>query len=185
MRLGHPSRGLFGSLVSASIIFLTPPITTGQPPSSASSSAEQAYYQLEGNVFDRTQIQEALAKLDAARAKRADDPWVYLTASLATLIAGYKIGDWYSLKTFEEGTADRALALALKAKDLGPKNSQCHAHFARILILKGDYQKAWDALNEAHRLSPQSFYPWYFRGIIAEHMRDATRARTYFDEAER
>lgn len=151
---------------------------------SAATVAQEAYYELEATVFDPTLIEKALDAIER-RDSEKNDSWRYLTASLAVLISGYKIGDWYSLKTFEEGTADRALALANKALQLDPKNSQSHAHYARLLILKGEYQMAFTMLNEAHRLDGNSFYPWYFRGIIAEKMRDAPRARSAFDEAER
>jgi tetratricopeptide (TPR) repeat protein len=148
------------------------------------SPAEEAYYQIEGNVFDRLAINNALAKLEQARRVNPRDPWVYMTASLAVLVSGYTIGDWYSPQTFIEGTIDKALDLAVKAVDADPQESQCHAHLARLRILQGDYKAAWEVLAEAYKRNPNSFYLWYFRGIIAEKMRDAVKGKLYFDEAE-
>jgi tetratricopeptide (TPR) repeat protein len=149
------------------------------------SPAEEAYYQIESNVFNRHAISDAQAKLDQARRANPHDPWVYLTASLAVLVSGYTIGDWYSPQTFVEGTIDKALDLAVKAVDADPQESQGHAHLARLKSLQGDYKAAWEVLTEAYKRNPNSFYPWYFRGIIAEKMRDAVIGRFYFDEAEK
>lgn len=149
------------------------------------NTAQEAYYQIEGNVFDPSQLRQAAIKLERARKAYPNDPWVYMTESLATLVSGYKIGDWYKLNTFTEGSVDRALDLAKMAVELGPNESQAYAHLARIYIIKRKYKTAWSLLNEAHERSPESFYPWYFRGIISEQMRDATRATWYFDEADK
>ena len=149
------------------------------------SLAEEAYYQIEGNVFNRPVIEQAFAKLHQARRANPNDPWVYLTASLAVLVSGYQIGDWYTMRTFTEGTVAEALVLATKAVALGPSEGQCHAHLARLKIIQGEYRAAWDMLTEAYKHNPDSFYPWYFRGIIAEKMRDVGQGKSYFDEAEK
>ncbi|MGL6159461.1 hypothetical protein [Microbulbifer sp.] len=157
---------------------LLPPLSHGN------ARFEEAYFRLEANVFDNSVRQGVIAEFNAAGLEGNEDPWFYLCASLTTLVSGYKIGDWYTEKTFAPGTAERALELAEKAKSISPNLSQSHAHYARILILQEEYKKAWMALGRAHELDPDSFYPWYFRGIIAEKMRDAGRASGYFDEAE-
>lgn len=147
--------------------------------------AEEAYHQLEANVFDRGQVEDAVAKIRRAKENRPDDAWVFMALSLAVLVDGYKIGDWYDPRTFAEGSVDQAYALALKARELDPKISQTHAHLARILIIKGEFRPAWEILNEAYRLDANSFYPWYFKGIIGEKFRDSRQALQAFDEAER
>ena len=153
-------------------------------PEPSISPAEGAYFEIEANVFSRAELQRAWAKVAVARDANPNDPWVYLSTSLGVLVSGYQIGDWYSLKTFNEGTVDEALTWAEKARASDPRNSLAHAHIARLLIVKGEYEKAWDTLTIAHSLAPDSFYPWYFRGIIAEKMRDVGRASEYFKNAE-
>ncbi len=154
------------------------------PASHASSTFEDAYFRLEANVFDRNLLGEVVEELNLSTDGLDKDPWIYLCASMATLVSGYRIGDWYSEKTFAPGAAERALDLAEKAKSVAPDLSQAHAHYARILIIQRKYKMAWESLGKAHELDPNSFYSWYFRGIIAEKMRDAGRASGYFDEAE-
>ncbi|WP_346837370.1 tetratricopeptide repeat protein [Microbulbifer sp. SAOS-129_SWC] len=158
-------------------------MTLSSPQSHASSDFEKTYYRLEANVFDHQLLREVATELKAPLAQRRDDPWVYLCASLATLVAGYDIGDWYSAGSFVPGTVERALQLAGRARSLAPGLSQAQAHYARVLIVEGKYKLAWEVLNKAHDLDAKSFYPWYFRGIVAEKMRDAQRASAYFDEA--
>ena len=155
-------------------------------PSVGRESAEEMYYLLESKPFDHDLAVSAFNRMKAAKGTHEeDDPWVYLSGSMAVLIAGYKIGDWYTESSFLPQTAEHALRIAAMARSQGPEISQVHAHYAKVLILKKQYREAWGVLDEAYRLDKTSFYPWYLRGIISEKMRDATRARDYFDEAEK
>ena len=102
-----------------------------------SSLAVEAYHQLEGNVFNREEIQNAVQKINRAEELNQQDSWVYLSASMFSLIHGYRIGDWYELETFKPGSIDEAMEFAKKALSLDPNNSQAYAHLARIHIIKG------------------------------------------------
>lgn len=56
---------------------------------------------------------------------------------------------------------------------------------ARVQIIEGEYREAWETLNTAHAKDPDNFYPWYFRSVISEQMRDRERAEHAIDEAEK
>lgn len=152
---------------------------------SGNDTSRATYYRLEADVFNMQLVGQARQRIIAAKAENPGDAWIYMDESLLVLIDGYKIGDWYRLDSFQPGTAERALTLAAKARDLAPDNSQAHAHYARILILQGDLRGAWMALNKAYELDPSNFHAWYFKGIVAEHMKDAQRAEQHFAEADR
>ena len=144
---------------------------------------EGAYYQIEENVFNAVKFRDALIELDVAQHKNPEDPWLYLSLSLAKLVQGYTIGDWYEMKTFNPGSVDQAVQLAQVALQKGPRLSQSYAHLARLLILKTEFKEAWQLLNTAHSLDPESFYPWYFRGILYEKMKSAQKANECLNEA--
>jgi tetratricopeptide (TPR) repeat protein len=169
------------ALPAALLTFMSVPMVPPAKP--LTNLAEQAYYEIESDILNRSAVESALAKLQRARTQKPKDPWPYLAMSLAVLASGYKIGDWYEMQTFSKGTVDKALALATKAVEVAPKESQSHAHLARILIIRGEYKKAWNSLNEGYNKNRGNFYVWYFRGIIAEKMRDVAHATSYFDEA--
>jgi len=43
--------------------------------------ARKAYYQIEGNVFDISEINSAIEKLKISSKENKSEPWVYITAS--------------------------------------------------------------------------------------------------------
>lgn len=145
--------------------------------------AKEAYHQMEENVFDREEISIAVDKLNRAAKSNRKEPWIFLAGSLLELINGYKIGDWYRTKSFSEAGVENAFSMAKEALKLSGNESQVFAHLARIHIIKGEYTAAWDLLNTANRISPQDFYPWYFRGIIAEKKRNGPKAKEYLTKA--
>lgn len=73
---------------------------------SAKALASSAYFQIDANRFDQAQLTEALVKLSQAAKLNPDEPFVYLAASLANLVGGYRIGDWYELNSFDTGTLE-------------------------------------------------------------------------------
>lgn len=151
---------------------------------SARDLASLAYYQIDANRFDQTQLTEAFVKLGEAAKLNPNEPYVYLAASLANLVNGFRIGDWYELSSFEVGTIEKALPLAQKGVELGPTVSQGYAQLARLYILRKDFASAERNIAKAKELDPNSFYPWYFEGIYFEKLRDIAAARKALDEAE-
>lgn len=151
---------------------------------SARELASSAYYQIDGNRFDHDQLAEAFAKLDQAAKLNPNEPYLYMSGSLASLVQGFRMGDWYELSSFENGTLERALPLAEQAVQLAPALSQAHAQLARLYIMRKDFAKAQISIAKAKELEPQSFYPWYFEGIYYEKLRDVEAARTALDAAE-
>jgi tetratricopeptide (TPR) repeat protein len=151
---------------------------------SARELASSAYYQIDRNRFDRAQLADAFAKLDQAAKINPNEPYLYLSGSLASLVQGFGMGDWYEQSSFENGTVERALPLAEKAVQLAPTLSQAHAQLARIYIMRKDFAKAQKSIARAKELEPQSFYPWYFEGIYYEKLRDVEAAITALNAAE-
>lgn len=147
------------------------------------SPAHEAYFQIEANVFNARELRDATSRIATAHRANPDDPWVYLATSLATLVRGYQIGDWYEERTFRDGVVEQATAIAQQALVLGPHESQAHAHLARLKIIRGEYLSALELLDESARLDSANFYPWYFRGIAARKMGDFETARSSFDRA--
>ena len=148
------------------------------------ANAERAYYELEENALDRATLARTLATVERAREANPRDPWVYTAQSLAVLAAGDQIGDRYVLKSYEPEAVDRALGLAVRAVELDQSASMMRAHLARIQIIKGEYETAFETLTAAHDLDPDSFYPWYMLGIVAEKRHNRAEAELYFLEAE-
>ena len=148
-----------------------------------SADAERAYYEIEENALYFATIERALASVERARAANPRDPWAYAAQSLAVLAAGYQIGDRYTLKSYDPEAVERALGLARRAVELDPSNCMFHVHLARFQIIKEEYDAAFETLTAAHDLDPDSFYPWYMLGIVAEKRRNRAEAELYFLEA--
>jgi tetratricopeptide (TPR) repeat protein len=146
--------------------------------------AEEAYHQMEANVFTPNELSAAIRKLKAAQNSDPNEPFVYLTTSLAILVQGYKIGEWYDMEAFVEGTIDKAMTAANRALTLDPKLAHSYAHLARLQIVKKDFQKAQELLNTVQALDPESFYGWYFQGVLYEKLATPEKAREFLDKAE-
>jgi tetratricopeptide (TPR) repeat protein len=149
------------------------------------SLAKEAYFLIEGNVFSSRKIRRALSKIEEAEKLNSEDPWVYLSSSMAYLVRGYKNYDWYELKNFEESSVEKSFELARMAVKLDSKESQTHAHLGRLYILVKDFPNALESLDRALRLDKNSFYPWYFKGILFEKQRKWKEAKALFDKAEK
>lgn len=146
--------------------------------------AREAYYQIEANVFDRKQLEDAYVKINQAADKNRNEAYVYLAVSLGTLVTGYTIGNWYDKQTFAGNSIDQSLAYAKQALALDPNLGQAHAHLARLLILRGEFKDAEQHLKKAKELDPQSFYPWYFEGILYEKQANVQQGMKAFAVAE-
>ncbi len=149
------------------------------------SLAKEAYFLIEGNVFNSRKIRQALSKIEEAEKRNPKDPWVYMSSSLAYLVRGFMSKDWYELKNFDETHVEKSLELARMAVKLDNKESQTHAHLGRLYILTKDFPRALESLDHALRLDKESFYPWYFKGILFEKQRKWREAKDLFDEAEK
>lgn len=147
--------------------------------------AREAYYQIEANVFDRAQLQDAYTKINLAADQNRNEAFIYVAVSLGTLVAGYTIGDWYDLNTFPGDVVPQALAHARQAVALDPNLGPAHAHLARLLIVKKEFHEAAQHIAKAKELDPSSFYPWYFEGIWHEKQGQVVEASQAFDHAQR
>lgn len=146
--------------------------------------AREAYYQIEANVFDRAQLQDAYTKINLAADQNRNEAFIYVAVSLGTLVAGYTIGDWYDLTTFPGDVVPQALAHARQAVALDPNLGQAHAQLARLLIVKKEFHEAAQHITKAKELDPNSFYPWYFEGIWHEKQGQVAEATQAFDRAQ-
>jgi len=149
------------------------------------SKAREAYFEIEGNVFDSGKIRKALAKIAAVQKYDQKDPWVYLATSMFFIVKGFKGNDWYEVKDFSRVDLQKAMDMAQFAVKLGKKESQAHAHLGRMYILAKNFPKAVKSLDQARRLDPNSFYPWYLKGILFEKQKKWNEAEYHFSEAEK
>ena len=71
---------------------LVEPTSAAEPKDveSAGELASSAYYQIDGNRFDRAQLAEAFAKLDQAAKLNPNEPYLYLSGSLASLLRDFE-----------------------------------------------------------------------------------------------
>lgn len=146
--------------------------------------AREAYYQIEANVFDRAQLQDAYTKINLAADQNRNEAFIYVAVSLGTLVAGYTIGDWYDLTTFPGDVVQQALAHARQAVALDPNLGPAHAQLARLLIVKKEFHEAAQHIAKAKELDPNNFYPWYFEGIWHEKQGQVADASEAFDRAQ-
>jgi len=149
------------------------------------SKAKEAYFEIEGNVFNSGKIRKALAKIEAVQKYDQKDPWVYLATSMFFIVKGFKGYDWYEVKNFDRVDLQKAMDMARFAVKLGKKESQAHAHLGRMFILAKNFPKAVESLDRARRLDPNSFYPWYLKGILFEKQKKWNDAEYHFGEAEK
>ena len=147
--------------------------------------ARDAFYALEAEPFDAENVPKAVRDIETAMRTAQDEPWVLIARSRAMLEAGYQKGDRSRLSSYKAEEMRMAVGLARRAVEKAPHESMAHVALARVQIIADDSRGAWDTLNTAHRLDPASFYPWYYRGVIALRMKDARRAVEAFDAADR
>lgn len=150
----------------------------------ARDSARKAYHLMEESPFDGMIRANALKLISKANQTDPNEPWVYIASSLATMQSGYKIGSWFHKDSFQERALDKALELANKAIQVGPDESQAYAHLARVLIIKGEYRKAWDHLNTAYQLDNSNFYAWFYKALVFYYKQGYDKALENLDEAE-
>ena len=81
-------------------------------PESTKSKAVEAYHQIEGNVFNHQEITRALKNLEDAYNNDPSEPVIYAAKSLAILVYGFKINDWYEVGNFQKGAVEKALESA-------------------------------------------------------------------------
>lgn len=170
------------SFIFASVLFLCSSFATA---SNSRLLAMEAYHKMEESPFDAEVYQRSLELISQAHADNADEPWVYIAASLASMQAGYKVGSWYRGKSFGKDAIDKAYQFAVKAKEIGVNESQAYAHMARMEIIKAEYRKAWELLNQAYRVDNENFYAWFYKAIIHVKKKGYDEAWTYLDEAEK
>lgn len=184
LMLSAGANGLIFSNDQTNLNFLISPAEAASA-KTKDSLAKEAYFLIEGNVFNSRKIRRALLKIEEAEKRNPDDPWIYLASSMAYLVRGFTYNDWYELKNFDESSVEKSFELARMAVKLDSKESQTHAHLGRLYILAKDFPNARESLHRALRLDEKSFYPWYFKGILFEKQGKWKEAVNLFNEAEK
>jgi tetratricopeptide (TPR) repeat protein len=150
----------------------------------AREMAREAYHQIEGNVFNGDEIEDAMKKLSQAKKINEKEPLIYLGESLAVLVIGFKSDDWYEMENFQQGTVGEAIKIAEHAYSLNKDLSPTYSHLARLHIIKKEFELAQQLLNKAKAIDSKSFYPWYFQGILYEKTMKLEDAKTSLTKAE-
>ncbi len=147
--------------------------------------AKDAFYAIEESPFSVQTRQRAYRDIQRAYQQDPDDPWVAIAASRLQMEMAYRSGKRHFSDSYHQEMLEDAKRYAERAVQSGPEESVAYSQLARIQIITGDPRTAWQTLNDAHRLDPDSFYPWYLRSVIAVQMQDPDRAHAAFEEAER
>jgi len=158
--------------------------SSGCSAQSGHDRAMRAFYAIDSDALNSSVLREADVAVGIASAQAKSDPWVEIAQSRLVLEHGYRSGARSRLQSFEPEAVRQALEHARRAVALGPNESMSHVQLARLLIITGELQNAWEQLNQAHDLDPQGFYPWYYRSVIARLMHDPRRSKDALDEAE-
>jgi tetratricopeptide (TPR) repeat protein len=147
--------------------------------------AREAYEQMVLHVFEPDELEKAVTKLEQARKINPHESFVFVTDSYWTMVQGYKIGDWYEVETFENGTLERSLSLAEEAIKLDPNLPNAHGQMARVLITRKQFDKAQSSIDEMKRIDPENFYYWYYQGILYEKEKNFDVSNHFLDEADK
>lgn len=168
-------------LVATATIVLA---TSGCSVQSGHDRAMKAFYAIDADALNGSVLRDADLAVGIARIQAKSDPWVEIAQSRLVLEHGYRSGVRSRMQSYRPEALRQALEHAQRAIALGPKESMAHVQLARLLIITGELQTAWEHLNQAHDLDPQGFYPWYYRAVIARLMEDPRRSSQALDEAE-
>ena len=133
---------------------------------SSKDYAKKAYHLMEEAPFNNDSFKKSIKLIDLAYKSNPNEPWVYISSSLAVMQIGYDIGSWYRYESFKSDTIEQAYEYAKRANELGLENSYTYAHLARIFIIKKEYKKAWTLLNKSYEINNNNFYTWYYKGLI-------------------
>lgn len=145
--------------------------------------AAEAFEQIQENPYDAEGVEAATEKLARAAAINPDEPQIYASSTVLTLILGYVRGDLYNVKSFAPGTVDRAMEMAKKAIELDPNYAPAQAQLARMLIMTRQLDAAQQHVQRVQELDPNEFYGWYYAGVIEELRGNFPQALKWFDDA--
>lgn len=175
--------GRLAGIILAGVVSL---LGTGavEAETSARVLAKEAFYEIEADPFSQDAMQGAVSKIQRAKESDSEEPWVHIAASRILLEVGYRSGSRFSRKSFDPVALRKAERFAKTAVASGADLGMSYVQKARLQMINGDLRGAWNTLNRAYQLDPDSFYPWYLRSQIALEMNDAERAEKNIDEAE-
>jgi len=146
--------------------------------------ARKAFYQIESRPFSQDVTRKAVEDIVRAQKTAPSDPWVLIAISRALMEQGYLKGNRSKLSSYDAKSMEGARSYAKQALETGRQESMAYVQWARIQIITEDYRGAWETLNQAHKIDPDGFYPWYFRAIISLNMNDPARAEDALNEAD-
>ena len=147
--------------------------------------ARQAFFNIEADPFSIQNLRNSGEQLSRAQEAAPNEAWVLIALSRLYLEYGYRKGSRDKLSSYRAAAVEKAREFARQACTVAPEQSMSHIQWARIQIITENYRDAWEALNKAHALDPDDFYPWYYRAVIGLTMKDPVRAEAALEEAER
>ena len=65
--------------------------------------AREAYFEIEDNVFSAERLRSAANKLEKAYSMEPNEPFIYLSSSLLSIVVGHGVGNWYTPRHPEIG----------------------------------------------------------------------------------
>lgn len=162
------------------ILFASVACTTGTD----TLTPQEAILEMEQHPFSGPVLEQSAQSLKQALQKTPDDTWANIGAAELYLRIGYKVGSRYKQDNYVPEALDNAYTLAQRAIELAPDNSRAYALLAKLQIIRGEYKTAWETLNQAHKLDPDSFYPWYYLTVLNRYYKLYDKAKYYADRAE-
>ena len=90
-----------------------------------------------------------------------------------------------ALQQFQNGELDKAEQTCVQAMEAAPKNVPCQELIARIMIERGELERAYVMLEQVQKLDPARPEPHYLTGIVLQRWQRYDGALAAFDEAYR
>ena len=153
------------------------------PQVSIEKLVHNSYNNLVAHGFNQRIRFQAREDLKYAYSKNPNEPWLYMLASVLSLIEGYKVGHWYNEESFLPHTVDRAIEFAKRTIELDSKFTRGYVQLAWFYIIKKDYKNANYYLDKAYYLDEKNYYFWLYKGTLSFEQYKYNEANTFYDKA--
>jgi len=146
--------------------------------------AAEAYATILDHPFEGALLERASNQLQQAEKLNENEPLVWVGVAQLILTGGFRSGDFFDARNYEEGTINKALGFASRAVQLDDASAESHAMMAKLYIITRKYAEAQHELAVAHKLDPDAFKPWLYQAIAYWKQGNARMSQTALTGAE-